>query len=104
MIDLTHGLTIQEGETLSDEIDLGNRKLVGIYLPATLDGPVVSVLTRTGDPSSGTYPVAYPDGSLCEIAATPGRYTLLPLEGVRFLRLGTSAQQTTDTKFTLALV
>lgn len=103
MIDMTHCLTIRQGTQISDEIDLGNRKLVGIFLPATLDGEVVSLLTRTGDPSFDSVPVCHITGTPYEITASPSRYVILNEDCIRFIRVGTPTQQTTDTKFTLAL-
>jgi hypothetical protein len=104
MIITSQGLTIPKGSQISNEIDLCGWTLVGIYIPSHFDGGVISLLTRTEDPSSDPIPVHREDGLAWDISVGANRYVALTTKPhLRYLRIGAVIQQDTDTRCTLAL-
>jgi hypothetical protein len=104
-------VTIATSTTVSNAIDLHGCTPTGIFLPSTFDGTTVKFQAATA--FDGTY-VAVEDG-----AGTPAEITLTAsgaskyvaisgaiqqqLRGLRFIKLVTGVQSTTDTVITLAL-
>jgi len=104
-------VTIASSTTVSNAIDLHGTTPCGIFLPATFDGTTVKFQAAVA--FDGTY-VAVEDG-----AGTPAEITLTAsahskyvaisgaiqqqLRGIRFLKLVTGVQSTTDTVITLAV-
>lgn len=100
--DLT--VTIASGAAQSGAVDLNGHSLVGVLLPATLDG--TSLTFQTSSAIGGTYVDVHDggSGSLTKTVAASKHVYLdpMPFLGVRFLKLtmGTN-QSTTDTVITL---
>lgn len=104
-------VTIADSTTVSNAIDLHGTTPVGIFLPSTFDGTTVKFQASTA--IDGTY-VAVEDG-----AGTPAEITLTTsaaskyvaisaamqeqLRGLRYVKLVTGTQSTTNTILTLAL-
>jgi hypothetical protein len=104
-------VTIATSTTVSNAIDLHGTTPVGILLPSTFDGTTVKFQASTTP--DGTY-VAVEDGAgtPAEITLTtsgPSKYIAISgtiqqqLRGLRFIKLVTGVQGTTDTVITLAL-
>ena len=100
--------TIASGGTTSEEINLADFTLNGIFLPSTFDG---TTITFTASPESGGTFVAVEDaaGSTYTLT-TSGASKYIPItnlaifSGLQYIKVvsGTS-QSTTDTVLTLAL-
>jgi hypothetical protein len=104
-------ITLATSTTVSNPIDIHGCTPVGIFLPANFDGTTVKFQAATA--FDGTY-VAVEDG-----AGTPAEITLTAsgaskyiaisaaiqqqLSGLRFIKIVTGVQSTTDTVITLAL-
>lgn len=97
--DYTKSATIANAATVSDVVDLEGLTLVGLFVPATLEG--TSVAFKASPTADGTlYPVrdSTADGStdytLIIQSATAAYYALPPtlFAGVRFLQLVVSSQ------------
>lgn len=92
--DLGFSVTVANGQTDSDAIDLLGTTLVGAYLPASVEG--TSLKFKAATAIDGTYlPVYGTDGN--EVAYTVGSSHYVPLDpavfsGVRFLKIVLASQ------------
>jgi hypothetical protein len=104
-------VTIATSTTVSDAIDLHGCTPVGIFLPATFDGTTVKF--QAAPAIDGTY-VAVEDGGgtpaeITLTASAASKYIAISgaiqqqLRGIRFLKLVTGVQSTTNTVITLAV-
>ena len=99
--------TVANGQTASEEVDLGGCELLGIFVPSTFDG---TQITLTAAPARGGTHLTVQDGdgssSAFTVTTAAGRY--VPLDnpaiaaGLRFVKLVCATSQTGDTVFTLA--
>ena len=103
-------VVIATSTTISSAVDLGNKRLVGMYVPSTFDGTALKI--ATSDTLTGTY-VNLIDATGADITFTVAASKYFGLndvqqsqvEGIRYFKIVTStAQTTTDTIFTLATV
>ena len=87
-------VSIANGATTSGEIDLGNRTLCGIHLPAAFTGTALSFTVSTA--SGGTFQTLQKGGADYSITVAQGKYVALSpsdFAGARFIKIVSGTAQ-----------
>lgn len=100
--------TILSGQTVSDVVDLGGARLVGVITPSSLTGTAMTFQASTA--SDGTFtPVYKTDGTTTaqfSITVSTSRWTVIPPEwfaGIRFLKVVSGTAEGGNRTITLVL-
>ena len=97
-------VTILNGQTVSNKVDLGELAVVGMQLPAALTGVTITFQASHDDVTYVS--VTKVDGTTYTITVAPSKYVIIPpadLAGARFIKVVSGAAEATDRDIVLML-
>lgn len=98
-------ITIESGETISNEVNMRGMTLCGLYMPAAFTGTTITF--QASDQSNGTFVAAY-DVSGSQITATVSASKYIKLDpsdfaGIQHIKLVSGSAEGADREIKLAI-